>query len=174
MPDRAWIPTIYAATALLIGTPWSGSMLAQAPAHDGSVAQSAFKTIDNPGGGHIYLGSLAAQLTPQEALGKTLHCMSVLHGDRPKLGRLVQSPSGEILAGFFTVTAKNQDGKAMSGLAMAYAPKSGDAAGAVLMDNVNQFPLTVNLMFARLKQSSEKRPSAHREQRLLLVVLEVH
>jgi hypothetical protein len=151
---------MWAALTLLLGTLWIGRIAAQASAHDSSGAQSTMKTIDNPGGGHIYLGGLTGQLTPPEALGKTLHHMSVLYGERPKLGRLVQNPSGEILAGFFTVTAKNKDGKSMSGLAMAYAPKSGPAAGAVLMDNSDRFPSTVNSMFASLKQELGKAPAS--------------
>ena len=93
---------------------------------------------------------MAGQPTPQDALGKTLHRVSILYGDRPQLGRLVQNSSGEILAGFFTVTAKKQDGKPMAGLALVYAPKSGSAGGAVLIDNVDRFPSTVNSMFVRL------------------------
>ena len=117
------------------------------------------KTIDNPGGGRIFLGVLAGQPTPQEAMGKTLHRLSVYCGDRPKLGRLVQSKTGELLAAFFTVTGKNQDGKPMAGLALVYAPKSGSAGGAVLMDNAQRFPSTVNSMFARLKQQLGKGPA---------------
>jgi hypothetical protein len=40
----------------------------------------------------------------------------------------------------------------MEGLAIVYAPKSGTAGGAVLMDDADRFPTTVNAMFARLKQ----------------------
>src|ERR1700683_5526046 len=63
-----------------------------------------------------------------------------------------KNPMGEILAGFFTVTGKNQDGKPMEGLAIVYAPKSGTAGGAVLLDDADRFPPTVNSMFTRLKQ----------------------
>jgi len=151
---------IWAAAALLLGTLWIGRSAAQAPAHDSSGAQSDVKTIENPAGGHIYLGAVAGQPTPQDALGKTLHRVSILYGDRPQLGRLVQNSSGEILAGFFTVTAKKQDGKPMAGLALVYAPKSGTANGAVLMDNVDRFPSTVNSMFVRLKQELGKAPAS--------------
>ena len=138
-----------AATVLLLGTLVTGTIAAQA--HDSSRAQP-LKTIDNPAGGRIYLDAIAEQSTPPEALGNTLHRMHVLYGDRPQLGRLVQSSSGEILGGFFTVTAKKQDGKPMAGLALAFAPKSGSAKGAVLIDKADRFPSTVNSMFATLKK----------------------
>ncbi len=151
---------MWAATAFLLGTLCTAGVAAQTPAHDTGAAQSGIKTIDNPDGGRIYLGALAGQPTPQDALGKTLHRVSLLYGDRPQLGRLVQNSTGEILAGFFTVTAKNQDGKPMAGLALVYAPKSGSASGAVLLDNAERFPSTVNSMFARLKQELGKAPAS--------------
>ena len=48
----------------------------------------------------------------------------------------------------------------MAGLALVYAPKSGNAKGAVLVDNADRFPQTVNSMFARLKQELGKGPAA--------------
>jgi len=76
------------------------------------------------------------------------------------LAKLDKNTSGEILAGFFTVTGKNLDGKPMEGLAIVYAPKSGTAGGAVLMDTADRFPTTVNTMFARLKQELGAPPSS--------------
>jgi hypothetical protein len=43
----------------------------------------------------------------------------------------------------------------MEGLAIVYAPKSGTAGGAVLMDYADKFPKTVNSMFARPKRDLE-------------------
>jgi len=143
---------ICAASAMLLGLLCTGISAAQAPAQSGG-AQGSVRTINNPGGGKILLGAIAGQPTPQDALGKTLHAVSVLCGDRPQLGKLVQDPSGVILAGFFTVTGKKQDGKPMAGLAIAYAPKTGAAGGAVLLDYADRFPTTVNSMFATLKQT---------------------
>lgn len=158
MAHRVLTKLMTTATASLLGIIWIGAIAAQSPAHDSSGAQSV-KTIDNPGGGRITLSALAGRSTPQDAMGKTLHRVSVLYGDRPQLGRLVKNPSGEILAGFFTVTAKKQDDKPMAGLALVYAPTSGSAKGAVLIDNVDRFPSTVNSMFARLKQELGKAPA---------------
>ena len=159
MAHRAGRRMIWTAGAMLLGALCTGVSGAQAPAQSGGGTLAGVKTIDNPGGGRIFLGVLAGQPTPQQAMGKTLHRLSVYCGDRPKLGRLVQSKTGELLAAFFTVTGKNQDGKPMAGLALVYAPKSGSAGGAVLMDNAERFPSTVNSMFARLKQQLGKGPA---------------
>jgi hypothetical protein len=78
--------------------------------------------------------------------------VTALCGDRPQLGKLDKNTTGEILAGFFTVTGKNLDGRAMEGLAIVYAPQTGTAGGAVLLDDADRFPTTVNPMFTRLKQ----------------------
>ena len=142
---------ILVAGSLLLMATRAAISTAQPPQNNASL-QSGIKTIDSPGGGHIYLGIIPGQPAPQDALGKTLHRLSAFCGDRPQLGKLVQNSTGEILAGFFTVTAKNQDSKPMAGLAMVYAPKDGTAGGAVLMDYADRFPSTVNALFATLKQ----------------------
>jgi hypothetical protein len=157
MSHKAQRRMICAATAML-GMLGTGIGAAQAPAQSGA-AQGAVRTINNPGGGKIFIGAIAGQPTPQVALGKTLHAVSVLCGDRPQLGKLVQNPSGVILAGFFTVTGKKQDGKPMAGLAIAYAPKAGAAGGAVLLDYADRFPTTVNSMFVTLKQTLGAAPA---------------
>ena len=76
-----------------------------------------------------------------------------LCGDRPQLGKLDKNTTGEILAGFFTVTGKSLDGKPMKGLAIVYAPKTGTAGGAVLLDDADRFQTTLNPMFTMLKQA---------------------
>src|SRR5258708_29384119 len=93
---------IWAARVIMRGALWIGTGMAQGSAQTSDGAQGGVKIIDNPDGGHLYLGALAGQPTPQDALGKILHRLSANCGDRPQLGRLVQNPSGEILAGFFT------------------------------------------------------------------------
>jgi hypothetical protein len=152
MAHRAWRYMILVAGALLPGVLWTGMSIAQTPAQGGG-AQSGIKTIANPGGGTVYLGVLAGQPTPEDAMGKVMQRVTALCGDRPQLGKLDKDTTGQILAGFFTVTGKNQDGKPMEGLAIVYAPKTGTAGGAVLLDDADRFPTTVNSMFTTLKQA---------------------
>jgi hypothetical protein len=138
--------------AMLLAALSTGMSVAQTPAQNTSGAQAGIKTIVIPNGGTIYLGALAGQPTPPDAMGKVMQRVTALCGDRPQLGKLDKNTTGEILAGFFTVTGKNLDGKPMEGLAIVYAPKTGTAGGAVLLDDADRFPTTVNSMFTRLKQ----------------------
>jgi hypothetical protein len=138
--------------AMLLAALSTGMSVAQTPAANTAGAQAGIKTIAVPNGGTIYMGALAGQPTPADAMGKVMQRVTAFCGDRPQLGKLDKNATGEILAGFFTVTGKNQDGKPMEGLAIVYAPKSGTAGGAVLLDDADRFPTTVNSMFTRLKQ----------------------
>jgi hypothetical protein len=132
--------------ALLVAAPVVCASAIAGPSGD------AIKTIDVPGGGHIMLGTLAGQLTPQTAMGRVLHAVSQRCGDRPQIGRLLQAQNGEILAVFFTVNAKNQDNRRLAGLAITSAPKAGPASAALLFDEADRFPSTLNALFERLKQ----------------------
>lgn len=129
---------------------------AQTQAQGSGGAPAGIKTIDIPNGGHIYFGPLAGQPTPEDAMGKIMQRVNALCGDRPQLGKLAKNTTGEILAGFFTVNGTKQDGKPMQGLALVYAPKTGTAGGAVLLDHADRFASTVNPMFTRLKQELGK------------------
>jgi hypothetical protein len=115
-------------------------------------AGDGLKTVQNPGGGRIVFGSLEGQLAPQTAMGQVLHQVSLYCGDRPQLGRLLQNRSGDILAAFFTVTAKKQDGGQLAGLALVSVTKDGKAISAVLSDRADRFPSSINSLFQRLKQ----------------------
>jgi hypothetical protein len=145
---------------LLLGALWTVTSVAPAPAAQSTGDPgSGVKVIDNPSGGHIYLGVMQGQPTPAEAMGRVLQRVTAFCGDRPQLGKLVKNKTGEILAGFFSVTGTNLDGKPMEGLAIVYAPNTGAAGGAVLLDDATRFPTTVNPMFTRLKQELGAAPS---------------
>lgn len=151
-------------SAVLMAALCCSMSASQAQEQNGGAAQAGgvpagIRTIAVPNAGNIYLGALAGQPTPEIAMGKVMQRVTALCGDRPQLGKLDKNMTGEILAGFFTVTGKNQDGKPMEGLAIVYAPKTGTAGGAVLMDYADRFPSTVNAMFARLKQELGKAPA---------------
>jgi hypothetical protein len=97
-------------------------------------------------------------------MGQLLHQVSLVCGDRPQLGRLLQNPSGEILAAFFTVTAKKQDGRPMAGLALVSVPQNGNATAAILADHADRFPSSVNSLFQRLKREmGAAQPSATKQ-----------
>jgi hypothetical protein len=152
MTRRTGIHVTWVGGAMLLAALSTAMSTAQTPAPNTAGAQAGIKTIPIPNGGTIYMGALAGQPTPADAMGKVMQRVTALCGDRPQLGKLDKNATGEILAGFFTVTGKNQDGKPMEGLAIVYAPTSGTAGGAVLLDDADRFPTTVNSMFTRLKQ----------------------
>lgn len=122
------------------------------PAAEGLAADTTLTMVKAPGGGQISFGPLSGQMTPEAAMGNVLHRVSVYCGDRPVMGKPVQGDNGDILAVFFTVTGKNQDGKPMAGLAIVSVPKNDTARAAILSDYADTFPTTVNSMFALLKQ----------------------
>jgi hypothetical protein len=118
------------------------------------------KTVDVPGGGHIMYGPLPGQLTPEAAIGKVLHVVSQHCGDRPQITNIFKAGNGVILAALFDVVAKNQDGHKLTGLVIASAPKSGQAAAVLLYDDSDRFPSSLNPMFKRLQQDISASPSA--------------
>jgi hypothetical protein len=119
---------------------------------DSSAATSTVKTIKNPGGGTIVYGPLSGQLTPRAALSETLKRIDNDYGDKPQLGKVLQNQAGTIWEGFFTVNNKKQGNAPMTGLVIVYAPKSGTAGGATLIDTTANFPKSANSMLQSLVQ----------------------
>jgi hypothetical protein len=113
-------------------------------------AEDALKTINNPGGGQIMYGPMGAQPSVQAAMGYMLRQIHGRYGDRPQVGRLFQDRSGQSLAAFFSVTAKNGGGQRIAGLIMVSVPRGGQPSAAVLTDDAQRFPQTVNPMLQRL------------------------
>jgi len=72
------------------------------------------------------------------------------YGDRPQVGKLFQDHSGESLAAFFNVTARNSGGQRIGGLVMVSVPRGGQPSAAVITDDAQRFPKTVNPMLQRL------------------------
>jgi hypothetical protein len=123
-------------------------------------ASDSFKTIQNTGGGTIVYGPLSGQLGYQAALGETLKEVEASYGDKPQMGNLLQSKSGSFWEGFFSITDKKHNGTKMTGLVIIYAPPSGTAGGATLVDTSDNFPKSVNTMFQRLVQELTNRAKA--------------
>jgi hypothetical protein len=119
---------------------------------DSGAATATLKTIKNPGGGTIVYGPLSGQLAPQAALSETLSRINNDYGDKPQLGKVLQNQAGTIWEGFFTVTNKKQGNTPMTGLVIVYAPKSGTAGGATLIDTTANFPKSANSMLQSLVQ----------------------
>jgi hypothetical protein len=97
------------------------------------------KTLDNPGGGQAVYGPLTGDTSLRAGMGDVLHGVHHHFGDRPKIGRLFQTKSGDSVACFFTLTAKNYGGKRIAGLAIVTMPAGARPAGAVLYDDADRF-----------------------------------
>ncbi len=121
-------------------------------------AEDALKTINNPGGGQILYGPMGAQPSVQAAMGYMLRQLHGHYGDRPQVGRLFQDRSGQSLAAFFSVTAKNGGGQRIAGLVMVSVPQGGQPSAAVLTDDAQRFPQTVNPMLERLSAAWNSNP----------------
>jgi len=123
-------------------------------------AEDALKTINNPGGGQIIYGPMETQSSVQVAMGFMLRQIHGHYGDRPQVGRLFQDRSGESLAAFFNLTARNSGGQRISGLVMVSVPRGGQARAAVITDDVSRFPKTVNPMLQRLNAEWNASPAS--------------
>jgi len=113
-------------------------------------ATPTFKTLQGSSGGTLVFGPLGGQQTYQNALSIMLKKVEADYGDRPQMGSLLQSKNGNFWEGFFTFANKKQNSTAMTGLVIVYAPQTGNAGGATLIDTTANFPKSVNPMFQLL------------------------
>ena len=113
-------------------------------------AEDALKTINNPDGGQIIYGPIGPQPSVKAAMGKVLRQIHDHYGDRPEVGRLLQDRSGQVLGAFFNVTSQNSGGQHIAGLVMVSVPQRGQPSMAVITDDAQRFPATVNSMLQRL------------------------
>ena len=117
----------------------------------------ALKTIQNPGGGTIVYGAVPGQQTYQTVLSVMLKRVEADYGDRPQLGNMLQSRNGNFWEGFFTFANKKQGAATpMTGMTIIYAPQSGTAGGATLIDTTANFTKSANSMVQTLVQTIQK------------------
>lgn len=124
-------------------------------------AEDALKTINNPDGGQMMYGPIGPQPSVKAAMGKVLRQIHDRYGERPQVGRLFQDRSGQVLGAFFNVTSQNSGGRHIAGLVMVSVPQGGQPSMAVITDDAQRFPATVNSMLQRLSTewNSNLRPS---------------
>lgn len=117
----------------------------------------SLKTIQNPGGGTIVFGPIPGQQTYQTLLSVMLKRVEADYGDRPQLGNMLQSRNGSFWEGFFTFADKKQSGDTpMTGMVIVYAPQSGTAGGATLIDATANFMKSADSMLQNLVQTIQK------------------
>ncbi len=97
------------------------------------------KTVDNPGGGHFVYGTLTGHSTLPSGMTYMLKQVHSHFGEKPQIGKFFQSRDGNTLATFFTVNAKNQGGKPVTGLVIISMRQGPIPLGAALYDFANNF-----------------------------------
>jgi len=97
------------------------------------------KTVDNPDGGQFVYGQLTGQASKKDALVYMLHMVHEHFGDRPQVGKFLQSHDGNSLATFFTLNAKTLGGRPLEGLVIISMQGNGQPQAAVLYDNAGNF-----------------------------------
>ncbi len=113
-------------------------------------ADSDLKFIDVDGGGTIVYGPLPGQSTLHSAMTQMIHNVAQRYSDDPQIPNFVQSKTGDVMAAFFTVTAKNDNNKQVAGLIIVQMQEPCKVRAAVLSDDAGRFRKTLNPMFQRL------------------------
>ena len=119
-------------------------------------SSDTLKTIDNPDGGQVVYGSLYGQSSFQGAMGFMLRQVHGHFGDRPQVGKFLQTKDGTSVAVFFNLNAKTQGGatKPVSGMVIiAIARNGAPPMAAVLYDDSAHFPKTQSVMLKSLNEA---------------------
>lgn len=103
---------------------------------------SDIKTLENPGGGKVIYGPLAAPSAPSEGMVYMLRMVHSHFGDRPVVESLVKSRDGNSTAAFFSVTAQNDGDKPITGLIVVATAANASPQSAVLFDDADRFAST--------------------------------
>jgi hypothetical protein len=117
-----------------------------------AAASGSFRTVDNPGGGHISTGTLGQQPSLQSAAAAMLREIHAEFGARPAVDQVAQNPGEHSLALFFHVA---RGGQPLSGMSVVSASPGVAASGAVLYDTTARFPKTVASMLKRLGANTD-------------------
>jgi hypothetical protein len=115
-------------------------------------ADDAMRTINNPGGGQIIYGPLPKETTLQGGLVTMLRNIHTHFGNRPDIGKLLQTRGNDSLATFFTVTPTPAGAKPLSGMVIVSMPPGSKVAAAVLFDDADRFNKTMNPMLKKLSE----------------------
>jgi hypothetical protein len=116
----------------------------------GASAQTALKTIENPGGGRIVYGPVDGQLTEAGAIGAVLHILHGQYGDKPQVGKPFKVNGTDSVAVFFTLVKRTQRGQPIAGMVIAANSASQYVEAALLSDEASRFGATSNPMLKTL------------------------
>jgi hypothetical protein len=91
------------------------------------------------GGGQFAYGTLFGQMSKADAMVYMLHRVHNHFGDKPVVGKLLQSKDGNTMATFFTLKAVKMDGKPVAGLVIVVMHGNRDPQAAALYDYATKF-----------------------------------
>jgi hypothetical protein len=100
---------------------------------------NGFTTVNAPGGGQYIYGPFPGEGSMPDAVLYMLRSIHQYFGNRPELGKFVQSRDGTQTAAFFAVNAKAAGDKPMTGLFIVARSADGSASGAVVFDERSHF-----------------------------------
>lgn len=100
---------------------------------------SAFTVVNAPGGGEYIYGPFPGKGSMSEGVLYLLRNIHQYFGNRPEIGKFVQSRDGTQTAAFFAVNAKGVGDKPMTGLFIVVRSADGAASGAVVFDETPRF-----------------------------------
>ena len=106
--------------------------------------------VENPGGGQYVYGKLPGRRSVSDALVYMLQQVHGHFGNKPQVGKFFQSRGNGSVATFFSVVAKYQGNKPLSGLLIVSHAQDGTASAAVLTDDASRFTTTEPRMLKAL------------------------
>ena len=131
-------------TSFRIGGAAAAFILAITSAHaqPSNGSGGGFTTVNAPGGGQYIYGPFTGKGSMSDAVLYMLRSIHQYFGNRPELGKFVQSRDGTQTAAFFGVNAKGAADKPMTGLFIVARSADGSASGAVVFDESARFAAT--------------------------------
>jgi hypothetical protein len=112
-------------------------------------AQTALKSVDNPGGGKIVYGLVDGAASEAAAMGIILGSLHRQYGDKPEIGKVFHVRDSDSAAVFFTLIKRNQSNAPIAGMLIASRSGSGVEA-ALLTDEAPRFGTSINPMLKSL------------------------
>ena len=107
-----------------------------------SARSSSFTVMENPSGGQYMYAPLPVKGSMPDAVVYLLQQVHAYFGNRPDVGKFLQSRDGRSIAAFFAVVSKSPGNKPLTGLLIVARNADGSATGAVLFDEQRRFPST--------------------------------
>jgi hypothetical protein len=105
-------------------------------------AKNEIKIVQNPAGGEYAFGALTSQSNKPDAMVYMLHQIHGKFGEKPLVGKLLQSKDGSSLSAFFTVSAKSTNGKYIAGLIIVTQRGKNPPQMGILYDYATRFVST--------------------------------